>query len=313
MSITDDTFLITSYLNLMRARSENTYRNMKTAFRQFFKYINKPIAEITVKDAYEFFTKVLDPSSLKISSKKCRRHQLSGFFEYVKEMHFKEGKIYHNPIPSERLCPFTKTEQDITRQSHKNLKILTKEQLQEILDYSYNRQTLRDFLLLSIQISSGPRISETRTILQKDVHLQERYFETGFIKDARKTTLYKEEGLLFFLPKGLFLEVLEQYLDSTESKWLFPGYSGSSLAHATVYTIIKGIRKDLGFEFGFHYFRRTLITERMKMGCPEWISEALQNHAASTTERESYIKLSLEEKRLEYDKYFPYKNIYYFK
>lgn len=48
------------------------------------------------------------------------------------------------------------------------------------------------------------------------------------------------------------------------------------------------------------------------MGCPLWASDGLMNHKSSSVEGEYYIKLSIEEKRKLYDKYFPYRLIPYF-
>ena len=49
------------------------------------------------------------------------------------------------------------------------------------------------------------------------------------------------------------------------------------------------------------------------MGCSEGLSEGLANHIGRSVEWESYIKLSIKERRDKYIEYFPYKEIEIFK
>jgi integrase len=309
-----NSFLIGEFLKEVKKRSEGSYSNHKANLNEFFNYIeDKPIQKITMFDIRDYFINELDGQKIKISTKNTKRFMLKSFFDFVEKMLLNEDILYPNPVPSTKIFQFTKLNNDILRRSQTELKILTPEQLKTILDHAFHNYSLRDFLLIGFAVCTGARISEIRTMLVNDIYLDECFFETGFAINARKSTLRKGEGLLFFFPEP-FAIYLERYLEENHegSKWLFPGYKGKPITHETTYHIYKNMSKELDIRFSWHYFRRTLITERRKMGCPEWVSEGLMNHTASTVERESYIKLKISEKKSYYDQYFPYKNLNYF-
>jgi len=172
---------------------------------------------------------------------------------------------------------------------------------------------LRTLIILLLEVYTGARISEVRTVLREDVHLTERFFETGFTIDARKSTFNKSSGLIFFFPEVVvpYLAKYEKTLEN--SKWYFPGYSDNPISTASVRKIYIEIRRETGVYFSFHYFRRSLITERRKIGCPEDVSEGLMCHASSSVEGESYVKLTVKEKRDLYDLWNPFKSLEFFK
>ena len=103
----------------------------------------------------------------------------------------------------------------------------------------------------------------------------------------------------------LYIELLEEK-KGKNNIWLFPGQKGQCLTDMGARLIATKIKKHLELPIKWHSFRRTMITARVKMECPLYISELLMNHAPSSVESKSYIKLNLEEKRDLYDKYFPF-------
>ena len=312
--------LIKSYLNEVKKRSVGEFNNSKMLLRSFFRYVKKPIKDITMVNVKDYFENDLDKKDIKNNTKNTRRYMLKGFFDHVQISYLSENKNYNNPVPSRKIYQFTKKEGDIQRYSETKEKeqIFDNGQLIQIWDYALHRykltlrfRWLRDFVLIALIICTGARISEVRTILLQDVHVDQRYFETGFVKGARKSTMNKKTGLLFFFPESvvyylkLYVLLLEEK-KGVENKWLFPGQKGSFLTDMGARQILPKLTKHLGFGIRWHSFRRTMITARVKMGCPLYISEMLMNHAPSSVESKSYIKLSLEEKRENYDKYFPY-------
>ena len=228
-------------------------------------------------------------------------------------MYLANDKTYNNPVPSKKIYQFTKKATDIKRYSQMSLKILSRKQIDEILNYAEENMDLRSLIILLLEVFTGARISEVRTLLRDDVHLDERFLETGFTIDARKSTLNKASGLIFFYPDFLipYLKAYEKTLEN--SRWYFPGYSDRPISTASVRKIYVKIRKNIGVYFSFHYFRRSLITERRKIECPEWVAEGLMNHASSSVEGESYVKLTVKEKRALYDKWNPYDDLGFFK
>ncbi len=257
--------------------------------------------------------KFIDKQNVQLNTKETKRFTLVSFFNYVTKMYLANDKTYNNPVPSKKIFQFTKKSTDIKRFSQINLQILSKKQIDEILNYAEVNADLRALTVLLLEVYTGARISEIRTLLREDVHLDERFLETGFTIDARKSTLNKESGLIFFYPE-IIVPYLKKYEKTLEnSKWYFPGYGDQPLSPASVRKIYVEIRKEIGVYFSWHYFRRSLITERRKIGCPEDVSEGLMCHASSSVEGESYVKLTVKEKRDLYDKWDPYKNLEFFK
>ena len=312
--------LIKSYLNEVRKRSEGEFNNSKMLLRSFFRHVKKKIKDITMLDVKDYFENYLDIRPIKNNTKNTRRYMLKGFFDHVQITYLSENKNYNNPVPSKKIYQFTKKEGDIQRYNESSEKemVFDQGQLIQIWDYALHRYKLtlrfmwlRDFVLLTLIVCTGARISEIRTIMLQDVHVKQRYFETGFVKGARKSTMNKKKGLLFFFPEKI-IYYLKLYMQLLEEKkgpdniWLFPGQKGSFLTDMGARLITTKLSKHLGFKIRWHSFRRSMITSRTKMGCPLYLSEMLMNHAPSSVEAKSYIKLTLEEKRDYYDQYFPY-------
>jgi integrase len=92
-----------------------------------------------------------------------------------------------------------------------------------------------------------------------------------------------------------------------KSIWLFPGTDG----HLTESGLYTSFNKKYSIT-SFHAFRRTLITNYIKNGADLLISEMLMNHAPSSVEGEHYVKLSMKEKRVFFEKLFPYTDFFCF-
>ena len=236
------------------------------------------------------------------------------FFNYIQKTLLAYSIDFSNPVPSKKIFKFSTNLDDISYVSDGELKVVTVAQIKKIMDYIYTHLNRRDFILFGLDICTGARISEIRTIMKKDINLENNSFQTGFIPGARKTTLHTNKGLLFFFPPK-FSHYIEEYLESCSKceKWLFPGYKEKALSRPQVQNLLVKIRNKLGFHFSWHYFRRTIISERMKLGCEKWLSEGLTNHAPSDVQSKSYIKLKFHERQAYYMKYFPYSKISYFK
>jgi len=313
---------LNSYLLEIKKRSDYAYRNQKSVLRQFFEYLynnldNKNIVEITKRDIKTYLNDIIDQKDLRISSKNSYRSYLNSFFDHVEDLLDSDNIDFRNPVPSKKKYKFTQKELDVKKQSEKDLEVLTKEEIFKILDFCYKNRKQDNFILFGLDICTGARISEILTIKIKDVNLPERYFETGFEKNARKSTLRSKESLLFFFPER-FKIYLKNYILSLKSlnkdgEWLFPNNRITNyISFKRPYYLLNILKQKLSIDFSYKYFRKTIITERMKMGCPDWVSEGLTNHKGSSVQREYYIKLKISEKRELYDKYFPYYSFPYF-
>lgn len=313
---------LSSYLIEIKKRSDFAYRNQKSVLGQFFEYVyntleDKNVVEITKRDVKSYLNDIIDQKELRISSKNSYRSYLSSFFDHVEDLLDSDNIDFRNPVPNKKKYKFTQKDLDVKKQSEKDLEVLTKEEIFKILDFCYKNRKQHDFILIGLDICTGARISEILTIKIKNVNLQERYFETGFEKNARKSTWRSKESLLFFFPER-FEICLENCILSLQSlnkdvEWLFPNNKMDNyISFKRPYYLLNILKQRLGINFSYKYFRKTIITERMKMGCPDWASEGLTNHKGSSIQREYYIKLKIPEKRELYDKYFPYYSFPYF-
>lgn len=314
-------FFIDNFLEEVKKRSPGSFINNQIVIRDLIKEIPKPFLEFSMIDIQDYFIRIIDKKTIrdteiniKKNSKNTKRYILMSFFNYIQKTLLAYGIEFSNPVPPKKLFKFSTNLEDISHISDDELKIVTITQIKKILSHVYHDFKLRDFILFGLTICSGARISEIRTIMKKDINLETHSFQTGFIPGARKTSLHTNKGLLFFFPSR-FTKYIEEYIESCPKcdKWLFPGYKDNCLSRSHAQNLLFKIREKIGLYFTWHYFRRTLISERMKKGCPKWLSEGLTNHAPSDVQSKSYIKLKFDEKKDFYNQYFPYFSISYFK
>jgi len=301
--------IVKDHLIEVEKRSYGSFRNRKGVVLECLNFLNKELKEISMLEIKTYFETILDKKNVKLTTKRSYRSNLRSFFDYVQGVFLAQNIDFRNPVPQDRVFKFTQKEFDIKKQSDVEDEIFTDLELLEILEFAKKRN-FRDFILFSLLIITGARVSEILSIKVKDINLEKRFFETGFVKGARKTSLSSKKSLLFFFPENFskYLGTYLNYLDNGEV-WLFPGRS----KHYHYNSFHRYVKSNYGQNFSnFHKFRKSLITNRVKIGCPLWASEGLMNHKSSSVEGEFYIKLSIEEKLNLFDEYFPYSFIPYF-
>lgn len=316
--------IIQDYFNEVFKRSTSAYKNQKSTILNLLNYLNKNLQEITMINIKDYFDNVIDKKinnrnnkPISIDSKNAYRSYLKSFFDYLIGRFLEENIELRNPVPNRQIYKFTQLESDIKKQSTINDEVFTDQELLEILKLS-KKKSLRDFVLYSLLIIDGARISEILTIKIENINLKERYYETGFVKDARKSSKHSNKSLIFFFPEK-FRPYLVQYINyiGKENIWLFPGrtnhLSYGGFRNYVFDTHTRKMNYDKKYR-RFHQFRATLISNRLiKMECPLWISEGLTNHKISeSTQIKHYAKFTIEQKRDLYDKYLPYYKFPYF-
>ncbi|MFX0188694.1 MAG: tyrosine-type recombinase/integrase [Candidatus Hodarchaeota archaeon] len=316
----ENAIYVNSHLNEVKKRSDQAYKDHKSILKNLFTHIDKPVLKITKLDIKKYFDEVLDPrQDIKASSKETMRGTLRSFFFHVESLLLDQEINYNNPVPSKKVYKFTKRNTDIIKRSEKKAKLLTKEQLLKILDYAkknFTKNNKRMFIYFALSVCSGAREMEIATIKIADVNIKERYFETGFEKNARKSTKHIKEGLLFFFPKS-FASYLKNYLlklKNDNDVWLFPSTrTERHMSPSTPRYYYEKLREALGLaDFSMHWFRHSLITYLKTNGCSLEDREMLLNHVPHRTQAKHYEHEEIAEKRAVYDKYFPYYEFPYF-
>ena len=309
----EDQTLIEQYLREVRNRSDFAYRNQKSVLTDFFEFINKPISSITRQDIRSYFNERVDAKEIKMDSKNTYRSYLSSFFEFICSIYLD----IPNPVPNKKQYQFTQRSIDIKKRSEeKDSKVLTKQQLQQILNHCYYSRSLREFIFFGLCICTGARYSEIRTIKIENVNIEQRYFETGFEKNAKKSTRTSKRSLIFFFPEN-FKPFLQNYvfrLSQQNHAWLFASKKDQTkhVSHTGIQYLYEKIRTKLGFHFSMHYFRHSFITYLKRNDCSRETRETLLNHVPSGTQAKHYEHDEIFELKAEYDKYFPYYDISYY-
>ena len=161
--------------------------------------MNKPIYEITLEDGINYLKNNLDirrvskgknkGNYLEISSKETIRANLTSFFYYVMGVRLQKGEIFVNPIPNRRVFKFTIRDEDIEDPTDtEDEETFTDDELLEVLKITqYKKKGMRDFIMFSLLICCGMRISECITIQIRHINLEERWLTTGYLKGSRKS------------------------------------------------------------------------------------------------------------------------------
>lgn len=64
----------------MKKRSNQVYKNHKSALKQFFQYIDKRIKDITILDVKHYFDYILNQKKVCLDTKEVHRSDLKSFF-----------------------------------------------------------------------------------------------------------------------------------------------------------------------------------------------------------------------------------------
>ena len=293
---------VDEYLHIVRNRSTKAAQNHKGVILECLNHINKPIHLIRRRDIKEYFKKIVDKKDIKLVSKETYRSYLKSFFYYVEDELEDDEELdidFMNPVPTKKSYKFTKRECDIEDAKDEKDEIFSRKQLLELL-IKTKQIKFRDFIIFCILIGTGMRVSEALTIKIQKIDLEKRIIKTGKVINARKTG----KELVFFIPKK-FVPFLDKYIRIVNRKtgWLFPGKKD----HLRYNHWHRQIRKKYGTIYGkTHRFRKSIISYRVDIGCPLYVSEMLTNHQPTSVQGKYYIKKSFANKRQLYDKWFPY-------
>lgn len=270
-----------------RVGSLNLWVN-RSIIKRFLTFIGKDVNAVTREDTIKYF-KYLDSQKYKMSYKLTQLHILRSIYL----------DSDHNPIPRR----FDFTHPYIQRNE---ITTFTPDQIMAIL-MKARRVSYEFFIEILLLTTTGMRISECTSIRVADVHLEERFLETGFEENARKSTGHTGKALVFCFPQKV-ADLLHDYLQYHKNRygnnpWLFPGRTDSYLRTNRVQVILRTL--PLNFKKNPHMFRHTFETLQNQNGTPPHIIEILSNHVPRSVIFRNYINISIEERKKLTDQWFP--------
>jgi len=179
--------------------------------------------------------------------------------------------------------------------------ILTAAQVQAILD---GCEHLRDRLLFAVLWDAGVRIGEALGLRHEDLAVPERELtitrrvnDNGArAKSATSRTIPVSTELM-----QLYARYLNEEYRDLDSDYVFvnlwSGRHGHPWTYASVYDLVKRLRRQLGFAFDPHWARHGFATRSLRTGTPLEVVSKLLGHASVTTTSEIYGHLTVEDAR----------------
>ncbi|MHA1192227.1 MAG: tyrosine-type recombinase/integrase [Promethearchaeota archaeon] len=154
----------------------------------------------------DYFENEIDiRENITYNTKNRYRYTFKRYYSYVKERkELVEGVLFINPVPSSNLFNFTEKVLPIESLETED-ELLTYPVVEKILNYLFVTRR-KIFIILSLLLYSGARISEVCSIEIKNIDLEERFFYTK-IKSKKNQNRW---GIYFF--PSFFISYLEQWI-----------------------------------------------------------------------------------------------------
>lgn len=266
----------------------------------------KKIETADVDDIIAFF-KLINSKDLKRSTKKKWRNFLNAYYEFFKEIKEKiDKKAFINPVPSRNLFDFDEKEFTV-KELEREEDLMTYPDIKRILNYLYFID-FRSFIIVSMLLYSGARISEICRIELENLDLEERYFITK-IKSKKNLNRY---GAYFF-PK-FFIKYLQEWINSLQEENVDPTFLFQQKDHhvnpKTPRKRLRDAKASLGLncKMNPHAFRDYLNTLRFDQNIDEKYRFLLLNQTPENVNVKHYLKKYKKRKELLeiYDKTFPF-------
>ncbi len=237
------------YDGFIKRFSNSNYKQVRNRLIHFTLYMeekrNKKILASDVEDCLEFFKIIDDQDILRVSKTKWRT-VLNSYFKYVKEIKEKiEKKIFINPVPSLNLYDFK--EKELSEESlEQEEDLITYLIIEKILNYVYLTRR-RLFIITSLLLYTGARISEVCRIEFKKLDIEERYFITK-IKSKKSLNRYG----IYFLPR-FFIHYLGEWInlikiEHPDAEYLFPSRN-TFISTNNIRKNLRKVKNKLGLDF----------------------------------------------------------------
>ena len=168
--------------------------------------------------------------------------------------------------------------------------------MQAILDAC---EHLRDRLLLAILWDTGVGVGEALGLRHEDLAVAERELtitprtndNRARVKSGRSRTIPVSPQLL-----RLYADYLHGEYGELDSDYVFVNLWGPPHGHpwtyASVYDLVRRLRRRVGFDFDPHWARHTYATRLLRNGTPLEVVSNLLGHASVTTTLDIYGHLT---------------------
>ncbi len=302
--------------DFMRRYSRSAYYNQRNRLIEFALYLetffNKKITEATYEEILHFFKNDINERNIIREAKQKWRDVINSYYKYYGEIYEKtKGKPFINPVPSKNLFDFSEKPMTID-DLEKEEELLDYETVEKILNYMYFTRR-RLFIITSILLYTGARISETCSIELTNIDLEERFFFTKI-----KSRIYENKYGIYFLPK-FFIPFLSEWIETIKieypnTRYLFPSpFPSQSYGHISTNTIRENLRKvknELGLKCRMnpHAFRDFVNTARFDKGLKTEYRCLLLNQTPKNVNVQYYLKKYKKRKELQkiYDQTLPF-------
>lgn len=187
---------------------------------------------------------------------------------------------------------------------------LSTEQVKQLIE-SCNR--IRDKFLICLLYETGLRIGELLGLRHEDIqsmgkseiHVVPRNnnFNHARCKSATGRVIHADKGLMSLYSNYL----IEEYPDDIDCDYVFvniwEGQRGSPMTYAAVDSLFRRLRKKTGINVNPHLLRHTHATELIKSGWDMAYVQKRLGHADVQTTINTYVHLTDDDMRQEYEKY----------
>ena len=279
-----DSYLV-SFLDFMyieKGLSKNTVESYKSdlldAYDWSASYLNTHLKDLK-KNNIEEYIQFLFKKKYKSSTVNRKISSLKAFFLFlVKKSKVKDNPVGDIPTPKqEKKLPVSISEDDI-----------------DLLLNSPNQESFigsRDKAMLEILYATGMRVSELINLKMSDL-----FFDEDFIKVTGKGNKQR------LVPISLInISYINKYIENSRKKLkinplhsdiLFLNRRGNSISRAMIFTIIKNLSKESGFnkKISPHTFRHSFATHLLENGADLKTIQQLLGHESITT-TEIYMHL----------------------
>lgn len=301
------------YFKLFMSRySDSNYGQKRNILLKFVYFIennrNKAISNTNVNDVLAYFKTQIEPRDIKRITKKKYRSVLNSYFSLFKEMEEKQtGKIVINPVPSHHIFDFSEKEIAFDELEREDDVLDDYLIVDKILNYLYFTRK-RLFIIVSLLLYTGARISEVCRIQLNHIDFKERFF---YVKVKSKKALNRWS--IYFFPE-FFIPYLREWIDELRleiprAKYLFQKGS-RSISTNTPRKHLRALKNELGFTYNInpHAFRDFINTERFDRDLNKKYRKLLLSQTPKDVNIKNYLKKYKKRKKLQeiYDKTFPF-------